>query len=474
MLNYKKLTLFTEETIKASNLSDNLKHVLLSDKKCAFYGAGLQAVFLLDFFVLINKDVVCTIVSDKKSANDTMFERKKLPVISVEEFAENYHDDVSVVLSLNNKYQAEVCDALRKHGIDDICSVSDWHLENREIERITKVIRIFMLENNLICRVINPLVSVQGESFKTYLIENNMPEKIAPLKRSLDAKSLKVIDRCLFKILQNPEDWLAHYWLLSVPEFENALMPKEFRETLEKCVDNAKRNHEDLALFNIGIEARLCEISEEFLYHHGLFLADAWIKNYIAERDFLDCGSFDGISAYIFHKYYKPKKIYSFDLSEKNNEIYMGNMQKAGISKEKFELIRCGVSNHTGQCNLIDSGGAGMSIGRFSTQNEKGALATPLVKIDDFVKSRNGIDVGYVKFDIEGHGLAALQGMEETIKRFRPVMNLAIYHSPTEFFEMKPLLDDFVKDLNYRIEIVDNNNSCYEMQEICLFAYPEH
>lgn len=73
--------------------------------------------------------------------------------------------------------------------------------------------------------------------------------------------------------------------------------------------------------------------------------------------------------------------------------------------------------------------------------------------------------------DLEGAGLKGLLGMKEVIKRNRPVLSLAIYHTPEEFFEIVPKLKEFAK--NYNIKVVQLQICASKNTEIAVFAYPK-
>jgi FkbM family methyltransferase len=456
---------FTDSCIRNSNLSGGLKSALMGGGELAFYGAGMQTLFLLDFCTLTGRDVVCSVVSDAARVGDAIFERKKVPVLPIGEFAAKFgkRDDLCVIVAVDEKFNPEICELLRQNGIGNVCTVGDWKAENSELKKITKIIYGFMLEHDLLKKIVG-VISLQAGSFKKYLLETNMPEKIARLKRELDADSLEVVDRSLFKITQNPEDWFGRLWLLSVPEYENVFLTEKERLRRKKCFENALGYEHEF----VGLSPQ----SEELQFHHGLFLADEWVKEYVKGKDFLDCGSYDGGSAIVFNRFYQPGKIYSFDLSAKNCALYRANLTANGIPPEKYELVNCGVSDTAGSGTIIDRGGSGVSLGRFSTCDRQHGLEVPIIRMDDFVDARPGMRVGFVKCDLEGHGLRALMGMEKTIRRFRPVLSLAIYHCPSEFFETKPLLEEITRDLNYKISIIDTSTNCYEMIEISLFAYP--
>jgi hypothetical protein len=48
-----------------------------------------------------------------------------------------------------------------------------------------------------------------------------------------------------------------------------------------------------------------------------------------------------------------------------------------------------------------------------------------------------GLDnVSFIKFDVEGSELSALEGAKDTINRFRPVMKIACYHRSEDVFTL--------------------------------------
>jgi hypothetical protein len=54
---------------------------------------------------------------------------------------------------------------------------------------------------------------------------------------------------------------------------------------------------------------------------------------------------------------------------------------------------------------------------------------TTTLSIDDFVDRYKVEKVDFIKMDIEGSEPGALKGAEKTIRKFRPVLAVAIYHS---------------------------------------------
>ena len=65
-----------------------------------------------------------------------------------------------------------------------------------------------------------------------------------------------------------------------------------------------------------------------------------------------------------------------------------------------------------------------------------------------------------------------IDGMEKTIRKDRPILSLDIGNSPQEFFYAKPKLEKIVKDLNYKIKII-NYNDDNPVIGISIWAYPK-
>lgn len=71
-----------------------------------------------------------------------------------------------------------------------------------------------------------------------------------------------------------------------------------------------------------------------------------------------------------------------------------------------------------------------------------------VTSIDDFVRQENITDLGLMKFDIEGVEYDAIQGGLETIKKYKPVLLISIYHNPRDFFEIIKVIDNL--NLGYK------------------------
>jgi ribosomal protein L19 len=73
-----------------------------------------------------------------------------------------------------------------------------------------------------------------------------------------------------------------------------------------------------------------------------------------------------------------------------------------------------------------------------------------MTTVDNVVNEHN-LNFGLLKLDVEGAEISVLEGSVESIKKFRPVLLISIYHGPEDFFEIKPMLEKM--GVNYKFTI---------------------
>lgn len=89
------------------------------------------------------------------------------------------------------------------------------------------------------------------------------------------------------------------------------------------------------------------------------------------------------------------------------------------------------------------------------------------VSIDDFVNQENLERVDFVKMDIEGSELAALQGARQTIKKYRPKLAICVYHRPHDFFEVPRLVRQIEPSYQFYLD-----HYSIHLEETVLYARP--
>lgn len=200
---------------------------------------------------------------------------------------------------------------------------------------------------------------------------------------------------------------------------------------------------------------------EVFRYHHGLSFASNKILNYMKGKAVIDAGAYIGDSVLVMRRY-GFSKFFSFDASKYNEKIYRHVMKMNSIPENAYEFIPCGVGAGSAALNYDDTGRSNTNF--FLEGNDK----CRIISVDAFCAARPDEKIGFIKADVEGFGLQMTHGMLETVRRDRPVMSLATYHSPDEFFGIKLLLEKSGIDYKYRMLHLHHN----EDSEMALFAWP--
>ena len=205
-------------------------------------------------------------------------------------------------------------------------------------------------------------------------------------------------------------------------------------------------------------------------FHHGLkLLPQKVIDSLISKKgDLLDIGAYHGDSAFFLSKY--VNNIYSFDISEDSINRYKRNMRKLGLIN--FNIEKLAITDISGETIKInDNGSAGLSLNRENIGYNSYHVNT--ITIDDYCKGHT-IKPTLIKADMEGSALSFVSGAIFTIKKFRPVLSIAVYHNPDEFFKIKPILMNELDNYEFIMRKLSSEtklNECHS--EVYLIAFPK-
>jgi len=263
-----------------------------------------------------------------------------------------------------------------------------------------------------------------GLRFIEYIKKNQ--DQIELFINDLDSESKKQLET----ILNNLEYMGTHTLLETIQKF--ILRPNKLLEqlnTIESIKDTYKLP---------------MEIYEEsiFKYKHGLKLLPEDIIKGLDNKDFIDCGAYIGESALIFEKEYNPNKIYSFEPILDNYKLLTENIKINNL--KKVIAIQKGVGEKSTTIKFV-------SLGVSSFISEKGDVEMDIISIDEYVE-KNNLSVGLIKMDIEGYELKALEGAKKTIKKFKPILLIGIYHNPEELFNTKQYIQDILPNYEFKIK----------------------
>lgn len=157
---------------------------------------------------------------------------------------------------------------------------------------------------------------------------------------------------------------------------------------------------------------------------------------YTDDEVFIDAGccgaetSFD----FAYEVNYKFKKVYAFEPDEIWFKRSVDAFEKNAKMENRYEVYDIGLSNKNGKSRFSPLGSANSHI------SETGEVEVKVARLDDIVKDK----VTFIKMDIEGSELDALNGAQRILKEDSPKLAISIYHKLEDVWEI-PL---FIKKIN--------------------------
>ena len=161
----------------------------------------------------------------------------------------------------------------------------------------------------------------------------------------------------------------------------------------------------------------------------------------------IDCGGCWGDSALYFANAVGPSgRVLTMEFIPTNLDVLRKNLALNPKLSPSVTVIEAPVGERSGITFYSQDNGPGSRVS--STPSPELNLSCESVSIDDLVDRQNLSEVHFIKMDIEGAEQSALRGAERTIRRFRPKLAIAVYHSPADYSMIPQWLDQL--GLGYR------------------------
>ena len=327
-----------------------------------------------------------------------------------------------------------------------------WFIPSRKLR---DNIRDFM---HFIYNLNKPLKAWDGATHFRKEIKNdaNFYQKYLNLIKNLDKESVEIVIGILSKI--------TNYNNIEDDIYFSHKESKRLNDLYEEFKNKIIKINEELFIYDKYILPINDFEMEAFYGKYGM----GYVKNLnqVKNKNIIDAGGYIGDSAILFSDY-TDKNVYSFEpflhhynmmlktieLNKKNNIIPV-NMALGDENKE----IGMDASIGAG-CGLSIENAKESDINSFENK-------VKMITLDSYVKENN-IEVGLIKTDLEGFEQPFLKGAIETIKEQKPVLIISIYHNYSDFFEIKPMLENL--NLGYKFKII-RNKSPQLITETKLFA----
>jgi len=200
-----------------------------------------------------------------------------------------------------------------------------------------------------------------------------------------------------------------------------------------------------------------------FFHKYGVDQIPSAIATRIEDKDFIDGGAFIGDSVVVLSEL-KPRRIYAFEPLYENFQLLKETIRLNRLSNVVPVKMALGTGKE--KMRLFPYASASF-VSSIYGQNE--GEEVEMTSVDEFVKE-NKLEVGVIKLDVEGSESNVIAGAKETIKMYRPVLIVSLYHKGQDFFEIPRIVKELVPE--YKLRFLNLNREHPSFERI-LLSYVE-
>lgn len=229
----------------------------------------------------------------------------------------------------------------------------------------------------------------------------------------------------------------------------------EHREQLQEAYDLLE-DYQSKMIFRTMAEARITKNVDLLCRTCGKnqYFPDKEIFTVGDQEVFVDAGAFDGdtIEQFLELTGSKYKYIYAFEPDRTNYEKLLNKNYN-----DRIKIFHAGLYSTSKRIHFSANQGGSSKVEKRGTDTVQvyqfDALPLPDKKVT------------FIKMDIEGSELKALEGMHNTISKYRPKLAICIYHKFSDLWELPLYIKRLVPEYRFYIR----NYTTY-LDEIVLYA----
>ena len=272
--------------------------------------------------------------------------------------------------------------------------------------------------------------------------DTNFYQKYLNLIKNFDNESVEIINNIVSKI--------CNYNDIDEPVYFSQSQSQKIKELSEEYNNKIIKINEELFIDKYILPKNHFEI-EVFYDKSGM----DYVKNInqVKNKNIIDAGGYIGDSAIVFSDY-TDKNIYSFEPFLQNYNLMLKTIELN--KKNNIIPVNMALGNENKEISIYsnsDTASSGISVETKQSDINSFENKVKMVTLDSYVKENN-IEVGLIKTDLEGFEQSFLKGAIETIKEQKPVLIISIYHNYSDFFEIKPMIENL--NLGYKFRIIKN------------------
>ena len=255
-----------------------------------------------------------------------------------------------------------------------------------------------------------------------------------------------------YKILVAPYAWLM---LVNV-NYNSDLLKKaskyisDYKEDIYSIYNTEDNRTKEILDFIIKARTR----NEYTFFEYNEIKGLQYVEGYfyegelddIEEITFIDVGAYNGDTLVSIDEMYGEQisSYYAYEPSKENYNEMIKNIEKSELKiyYDNIVMKNSALGEVNGTLLMGKSGGEFGIVKDEDNASEK----IKVVRLDDEDISVNGRLV--IKMDVEGAEMTVLKGGLDTIKKYRPLMAICVYHKYDDIYKLPQYLIN--NDLNYR------------------------
>lgn len=207
--------------------------------------------------------------------------------------------------------------------------------------------------------------------------------------------------------------------------------------------DLSKRTFDNLIMFRLDYDISHMSIFKMNIKNQYF---EPFLKLKTHGETFCDIGGFDGTTTINFiSRCPQFNKVYFWEPDPESMEIAQKNLSRFS----NIEFIPMGASDKKDICNFKRAGGE-------SRISEDGNTSISVCTIDEIIKD----NVTFIKMDIEGSEVSAINGAQKTILKYHPKLAICVYHKGDDFISIPRAVLKIRKD--YSIHLRHYTQGVYE------------
>jgi FkbM family methyltransferase len=187
---------------------------------------------------------------------------------------------------------------------------------------------------------------------------------------------------------------------------------------------------------------------ESVLSEHDLYAPEG-LFDFADNEVYVDGGSFDGdtIRSFVARVQGRFAAVYAFE----PDPVTFAKLKANFLDEPRVHPVHAGLYSHGGTLRFRDDASRGAIFAA------DGEIEMPVTTIDEVLGSRR---LTYVKMNIEGAEIDALQGGRNAIRKWRPRLALSVYHRAADLWRIPQLVLEL--DPGYKLYLRQHDGGIIE------------